>query len=121
MPPDTPQPETDVSVYDEPLHENVQALLNWGGESASLGGTLLFASFSVPRAGSYLVHVTLGGGHVTGSPVVLRVAPSEACGRLSYALGSGLEVAEAGRHETVVVWLKDIHGNARRHDDEPEK
>ena len=47
------------SVYEEPLHENVSALLQWGGESSSLGGTLLFASFNVRRAGNYLVHVTL--------------------------------------------------------------
>ena len=107
------------SVYEEPLHENVSALLQWGGESSSLGGTLLFASFNVRRAGNYLVHVTLDQSHVQGSPIVLRVSPGETSAAKSYAAGSGLKMSEAGRHETIGVWLRDEFGNNRRHSDEP--
>ena len=40
-----------------------------------LGGGELDCSFNVPRAGTFLMHVSLEGAHVGGSPLVLRVAP----------------------------------------------
>ena len=114
------------SVFDEqnttngkPPHHAISSKLSWGGQSPSLGGTLLFATFCVPRAGNYLVHVTLDQHHVSGSPLVLRVSPTEASASKTEAHGSALELAEAGKHHTVGVWLRDGHGNARKHSDEP--
>ena len=108
-----------MRIEDASLRVQMSSKLKWGGESASLGGTLLLATFAVPRAGSYLVHVTFDQAHITGSPLLLRVAPSAAVGRLSEAVGRALSVAEAGRHETVRVWLRDRYGNARRISDDP--
>ena len=116
--PSTQHP-TSLHIEDPHLREQMNAKLSWGGESASLGGTLLLATFSVPRAGNFLVHVTLDQQHVSGSPLVLRVAPAAACGSLSEATGEALSIAEAGKHEAVRVWLRDRYGNARRHSDEP--
>lgn len=113
----SPQPER--RLFGGHVNESVKAVLAWQGESSSLGGTLLLASFCVARAGNYLVHVTLDEAHVSGSPICLRVSPGEACPARCYAKGNALEMAEAGRHETVGVWLRDKHGNARRHSDEP--
>ena len=177
-------------VFAPALSEASPVALSWGGDAASLGGTLLIASFCVPRAGTFLVHVTLDGEHVSGSPMVLRVAPTEACAERSDVVGSGLAVTEAvgrphpsppavqlpsrrptacrrtrlrlrappspipprphvlpawravcvrplfcawwlmwcggpicrfqGRHEALVVALRDRHGNARSHTDAPE-
>ena len=73
------------------------------------------ASFTVPKAGQYLVHCTLDNAHVSGSPVVMRVSPSAACAAKCEARGHALEMSTAGKHESVSVWLQDGFGNARTH------
>ena len=99
--------------------DSVDVDLAGGGEDARTGGTLLYASFCVPRAGTYLAHVTLDQGHVVGSPLVLRVAPAATCAVRSEVLGAAAMHAMAGRHESCTVWLRDTFGNARRATDEP--
>ena len=93
--------------------------LGWGEEPPSLEGTLLYGTFKVPRAGNFLVHVTLDAAHVAGSPMMMRVAPAAACAAKCMVSGGGLGSVEAGRYQTVDVRLYDEHGNARRHSDEP--
>lgn len=93
--------------------------LSWAGEDWEAGGTLLHASFAVPRAGTFLAHVTLDKAHVGGSPLVLRVAPGPACASRCEVIGAAHAQAVAGRHEMCAVWLRDSFGNARRHDDPP--
>ena len=106
--------------HEREASDALQALAGRGVDNVGrLGGALLWASYTVSRAGMYLVHVTVDKQHVVGSPLTLRVAPASACASRCEMLGSAQAEAEAGRLETCTVWLRDAYGNKRRHDDMP--
>ena len=126
-PPDVRNSQFGAPPNTRPVFANVaeeqQSIdLRFGGavEAGGAGaGTLLYATFCVPRAGTYLAHITLDQQHVVGSPLVLRVAPGAACANRSEVRGAAQTQALAGRHEVCTVWLRDAFGNARRAMDAP--
>ena len=115
-PPDTRPVFANVAEEQSSIDLRFGGAVEAGGAGA---GTLLYATFCVPRAGTYLAHITLDQQHVVGSPLVLRVAPCAACAHRSEVRGAAQTQALAGRHEICTVWLRDAFGNARRAMDAP--
>ena len=109
-----------MRIEDASLRVQMSSKLKWGGESASLGGTLLLATFAVPRARQLPRARDLrSGAHHGLAAASARCAVR--CGRTP--VGSGREGAERGRgwppRDRPCVAAVDCYGNARRISDDP--
>ena len=70
-------------------------------------------SYRVKQADSYVLSVTLGGAHISGSPFALRVSPGPTCAPRCSASGAAVHTAVAGAESIVRIVAADCYGNAQ--------
>eukprot|EP00698_Gefionella_okellyi_P019273 TRINITY_DN5888_c0_g1_i1.p1 TRINITY_DN5888_c0_g1~~TRINITY_DN5888_c0_g1_i1.p1 ORF type:complete len:5059 (-),score=1335.09 TRINITY_DN5888_c0_g1_i1:98-15274(-) len=77
------------------------------------------ASYSVKKAGSYKIHVSLNDVPIHGSPFSCSVSAAATAASVCTAYGSGLDAPTAGAAESFVIVGRDIYGNQRANGGDP--
>ena len=95
-----------------PTHDAAPAGAAGAGDGAADRGCVCVCVGRVPAAGStLLLGLTVGGAHVRGSPIRLRVRAGAACARYCELVGAPAAPVVAGAAAEFALRLRDAHGN----------
>ena len=95
-----------------PTHDAAPAGAARAGDVAADRGCVCVCVGRVPAAGStLLLGLTVGGAHVRGSPIRLRVRAGAACARYCELVGAPAAPVVAGAAAEFALRLRDAHGN----------
>ena len=97
------------SLYDVQLTgpTRIRAVFN----STQVEGSVFRYAYRAHVVGAYNVSVTLFGVHLSGSPVVVEIAPNIAVAAKCYVEGEGSYFGTAGIAATLVLYARDSFGN----------